>query len=794
MITSFSTISLDQTLLNVTGNGVLQVGGNQVVYTNQTGIFITTGQTGSFGGGSTPTGNLTGAFYPLNSNPSNYITSSQTGIFYTNNNLSGFITGFNSGLYVLNSNTGNFTSVSITGGAIQPYINLSGISGILVSTGISGLILFNGLNLVQTSQSGAFASVINLNSTGSYLYGLINASSAGVSSLNLASGALTLNGAGNVSVTTNGQSITISGNTGAYSSFTLNSQTGNFITSSQTGNFTSVSITGGIFQSFVNLSGQNGLVVSTGVSGLVLFNGVNFVQTSQTGTFITSSQTGTFASVINLGITGNTLQLEINSLNGWTGGSTGLYYPLNLNPSNYITASQTGVFITTGMTGAFGGGTTPTGNLTGAFYPLNSNPAGYITSLGQTGAYLFNTNITSGVTNQFIIFPTNLGNNPTVVAHLNNISGNYNIEVQSSGITSSGYWAQFSNIILDNNYILTTFASLSTSTGLATTVFVYNNTYNVTGLTGIGTSSYIPMYTGNGSILTNSTVSFVNGSFQSINISGNINNYSELNLQNFSNGISGSADLIATNDIGNENIWYVDLGINGSQYNSQYVGNSGDGYVYSSGNDFYIGNVSANRNLYFFVGNTAYSGSMAAATINKSGTFINTGNLYVSGSPVITQAQIGTGLQIISTGNNIGISTYFNNQFLTGLQLRTLIPTLNTYTNILSGNIGPGTWLINCNSLIQTPPHFVNVTIKLWSGIGAFFAEEISIPTGSATISGYGTVSLNGIITNPAVSMPLVLSCAGTTGNLAALPAPIDNLTAGIPSGVSTYINAIRLY
>lgn len=46
------------------------------VTTSQTGIFITTGQTGAFGGGTTPTGNLTGAFYPLTSNPSGYTTNS----------------------------------------------------------------------------------------------------------------------------------------------------------------------------------------------------------------------------------------------------------------------------------------------------------------------------------------------------------------------------------------------------------------------------------------------------------------------------------------------------------------------------------------------------------------------------------------------------------------------------------------------------------------------------------------------------------------------------------------------
>lgn len=43
----------------------------------ETGIFVTTDQTGSFGGGAGNTGVLTGAFYPLTRNPSGYISTGQ---------------------------------------------------------------------------------------------------------------------------------------------------------------------------------------------------------------------------------------------------------------------------------------------------------------------------------------------------------------------------------------------------------------------------------------------------------------------------------------------------------------------------------------------------------------------------------------------------------------------------------------------------------------------------------------------------------------------------------------------
>ena len=102
------------------------------------------------------TGELTGAFYPLNSNPSNYVTGSvvrpsETGVFYPTSNPSGYITGVDLSAYVTGnvvrpSETGNFITASQTGAfyaASNPSgfitgVNLSNYSTIAFSTGISG--------------------------------------------------------------------------------------------------------------------------------------------------------------------------------------------------------------------------------------------------------------------------------------------------------------------------------------------------------------------------------------------------------------------------------------------------------------------------------------------------------------------------------------------------------------------------------------------------------------------------------------------------------------------------------
>lgn len=65
------------------------------------------------------------------------------------------------------------------------------------------------------STSGTLSTSIG--ETGSYLYNLINVSAAGVSSLNGSSGVILIKGTGNVFVTTNNQTITISGQEGGVS-------------------------------------------------------------------------------------------------------------------------------------------------------------------------------------------------------------------------------------------------------------------------------------------------------------------------------------------------------------------------------------------------------------------------------------------------------------------------------------------------------------------------------------------------------------------------------------------------
>jgi hypothetical protein len=215
---------------------------------------------------------------------------------------------------------------------------------------------------------------------------------------------------------------------------------------------------------------QTGQFVSTSVTGNQFYPSVGnpsgFITGFNSGIYITTGQTGAFG--------GGSLTP--------TGNLTGAFYPLTSNPSGYITSGQTG---------AFGGGAN-TGALINVFYPLNSNPSGYLTSYNQSGSFIFSTPAVSGVIQQFITFPSDLGNNPYVIANLNNNSGSNGIFMQVSGVLSNGYWATYSDAINSNDYYITTLASLSSSTGLATTIVNINR--NITGFSTLITSGIDTQY------------------------------------------------------------------------------------------------------------------------------------------------------------------------------------------------------------------------------------------------------------------------------------------------------------
>ncbi|HEX2534944.1 MAG TPA: tail fiber domain-containing protein [Chitinophagaceae bacterium] len=154
--------------------------------------------------------------------------------------------------------------------------------------------------------------------------------------------------------------------------------------------------------------------------------------------------------------------------------------------------------------------------------------------------------------------------------------------------------------------------SLSGTRNLGTTSFhdlpfITNNTEKMrittSGNVGIGTSTF------NASNPEKLLVNAGNtSSFNVISGKGTIDNYLQLNIQNLSAGGSASSDIVASNNLGDESVNYIDMGINSTNFsNAAYpvIGGQSNAYLYSTGNDLVIGNATANRPLRFFTGGYA---------------------------------------------------------------------------------------------------------------------------------------------------------------------------------------------
>jgi hypothetical protein len=125
-----------------------------------------------------------------------------------------------------------------------------------------------------------------------------------------------------------------------------------------------------------------------------------------------------------------------------------------------------------------------------------------------------------------------------------------------------------------------------------------------------------------------------------------INNYFEINIQNLTASNSASTDFTATNDKGTSTTYYVNLGINSSTYSAGFVGGFNDSYLYSTGSNLFIGNITPSKNLYLFAGGFSNTSSVILTSTSLTSVPVTSSALILSGSTGLTP------LSIISTVNN----------------------------------------------------------------------------------------------------------------------------------------------
>ena len=211
-----------------------------------------------------------------------------------------------------------------------------------------------------------------------------------------------------------------------------------------------------------------------------------------------------------------------------------------------------------------------------------------------------------------------------VVSLVSNGSNWYTVSESVPGNTTGSAWVQGGNNVSSEQKI-------GTISNYAFP-FITNNSEKMRittdGSVGIGTSTFDAT---NPERLLVDAGSSTNDFQNVIFAKGNTNSYAQFNIQNTSNGGQASTDIVATANNGTESANYVDLGINSNNYSngtSSLLNGANNGYLYSKGEDFAIGNASTSKSIIFFTGGDAPSNEKFR--INSSGIVLNSAMTFSS--------------------------------------------------------------------------------------------------------------------------------------------------------------------
>ena len=180
-------------------------------------------------------------------------------------------------------------------------------------------------------------------------------------------------------------------------------------------------------------------------------------------------------------------------------------------------------------------------------------------------------------------------------------------------------------------------------------------------------------------VLDKGTFGFVNEDLTLANayvqINASSNSFEQLVIINHYTGTNASADIVATNDIGDDTTGYIDMGINSSVYStsSWVVNGANDGYMFVAGGGVAIGTDTDSKDIRFVVGSFDTTDSVIA-TIDTSG--INTDTINSLNSSTL---DLNLGGSIAVTQLNVPVGSIINQSTATVYTLANL-----TLTNVVS--------------------------------------------------------------------------------------------------------------
>ena len=277
-----------------------------------------------------------------------------------------------------------------------------------------------------------------------------------------------------------------------------------------------------------------------------------------------------------------------------------------------------------------------------------------------------------------------------------------------------------------------------------------------------------------------------------LQLSANVNDYAQLNLQNINPGSAASGDMVITADNGSNNDTYIDLGINSSTFDQGTIDAANDGYLYVSGNavtgggNLVLGTLAAN-DIVFAQGGADPSNEVArflygqglaielttastdprtgaltvAGGVGISGDVNTAGAMHVAGAAIAGSLTSNTTIQ--SAGNAYFFDIYSNtNVHATGTIVGNAVNS-NTFVHAL-GEVTGGT--VKSNSSIQAATLINGQNIVSNATITAGTSLLAGTITSNSTIQAAGavtaaTVNSNGAVVGGSLTSNSTIQAAG---------------------------------
>jgi hypothetical protein len=404
-------------------------------------------------------------------------------------------------------------------------------------------------------------------------------------------------------------------------------------------------------------------------------------------------------------------------------------------------------------------------------------------------------------------------------------------DINGGGIVLGDQYADYSrHILYSTTGTYGDYWYTDSDTGFQTEHLVATDAYLMGNINVTGTGRFGGAYTG---------YNFPNAGLQ---VFENVNSYAQIVEQNLSTGTAASTDFIATSDAGTDTAFYVDLGINGSNFdNSNPINSLGtstdknDAYLYIQGNlsntsspggNLTVGVNTPGRVIKFIAGGGTAGDIVAtfsdtslstpvqivstvatgtAPLIVASTTRVNNLNVARSGlADALTPGKTINGVLFDATAN---ITVTANASTLTGTYLNpsvinSSLQTVGTLANLTTtGNINSGSWVVATASGVFN----ANVYTNYFVGSGRYLTELPGYAYSNANVNSYlsittnspGAESLtltNGVFTFTPANLSIYAWNANvTTANtiqsnqINAINANIANLQASAYSNVNVY-------